>query len=87
MPVHTRHYHWVTCSAKVDNLLQPVCTTSSDAAFGEAEDIVQKALDTGWTRTSNGKDVLCPLHSQTASEKPARAPRKTAPAASDLPEQ
>lgn len=87
MPVHTRTYHWATCSAKVDNLLQPVCTTSSDAGFGEAEDIVQKALDAGWSRTANGKDLLCPLHSKEAVETPARAPRKSKAPAAELPEQ
>lgn len=78
MPVHTRNYHWATCSAKVDNLLQPTCTTSSDAGFGEVEDIVQKALDAGWSRTANGKDYLCPLHSKDAVDKPARSARKPA---------
>jgi hypothetical protein len=63
----------------VDNLLQPTCTTSSDAGFGEAEDIVQKALDQGWSHTANGKDLLCPLHSKESVEKPARV-RKTAAA-------
>ena len=79
MPLHTHQYHFLTCSAKVDNLLQPICTTSSAAGFGNAEDVAQAALDAGWSRTANGKDFLCPLHSKESVEKPARAPRKPAP--------
>lgn len=85
MPLHTRNYHWLTCSAKVDNLLQPVCSTSSDAGFGDAEDITQKALDAGWTRTGNGKDVLCPLHSKESVDPPAKAPRKPRATVADTP--
>jgi hypothetical protein len=76
MPQHTAHYHWVSCSSKQDNLMQPTCPMTSNADFGEIGPVIQKALDAGWTRTANGKDFLCPLHSKESVDTPARASRK-----------
>lgn len=76
MPINTHQYHFLSCSAKMDNLLQPICTTTSAARFGDQEIAVQQALDSDWSRTANGKDFLCPLHSKESVDKPARAPRK-----------
>ena len=79
MPLHTAYYHYIACSAKVENLLQPVCTTVSNAGFGDSEAVISSALSEGWSRTANGKEFLCPLHTKDAVDKPAKAPRKTAP--------
>ena len=81
MPQHTAHYHWLSCSAKVNNLQQPVCPTVSDADFGDLDTVVQAALEQGWSRTANERDFLCPLHSKLAVDAPARAPRKPRAAA------
>lgn len=79
MPLHTTHYHWLSCSAKIQNLLQPTCPAVSDAFFGDtAEEAISKILATDWTRTANGKDYLCPRHSKESVDTPARS-RKTRP--------
>lgn len=76
MPQHSRTYTWYSCSAKIDNLQQPVCTMVSTAGFDDGESVLERAFSEGWTRTSNGKDFLCPLHSKESVDTPARAPRK-----------
>lgn len=77
MPQHSRTYTWFSCSAKVNNLLQPTCQTSTAAGFEEPDAILESALADGWSHTANGKDVLCPLHSKESVEPPAPRPRKT----------
>jgi hypothetical protein len=85
MPQHTAHYHWLACSAKIQNLQQPICPAVSEAFFGETEEAISKIIATGWTR--NGKEFLCPQHAKESVDKPARAPRKAAAAPENLPEQ
>jgi hypothetical protein len=77
MPQHTAHYHWVSCSQKIQNLLQPICPAVSEAHFGDVEEALEKILASGWTRTANGKDFLCPQHSKESVDPPAKAPRKS----------
>jgi len=77
MPQHTAHYHWISCSTKIQNLIQPTCPAVSEAHFGDAEEALNKILASGWTRTANGRDFLCPQHSKESVEPPAKAPRKS----------
>lgn len=77
MPLHTVHYHWVSCSAKIQNLIQPTCPAVSDAFFGDTEEAIGKIMATDWTRTASGKDYLCPRHSKESVDPPAKAPRKS----------
>jgi hypothetical protein len=85
MPQHTTQYHWLSCSAKIQNLQQPICPAVSDAFFGDAEEAISKITATGWTR--NGREFLCPQHAKESVEAPARAPRKSKTPAAELPEQ
>lgn len=78
MPTHTAQYHWISCSAKTNNLFQPTCAQTSDADFGELDAVIASALQNGWSRTPNGKEFLCPMHKDSS---PARKVRNATPAA------
>jgi hypothetical protein len=79
-------YYDISCSGKLDNLVQPDCPARSAGGFNDTESVAQQAKTEGWTFP--GKRALCPMCSAKVApveEKPARAarPPKVAPAAPD----
>lgn len=66
-------YFALSCNAKVDNLVRPTCQAESDGMFSDAEAMLAKAKELGWTE--NGKGHTCPIHSAPTSGPSKRAPK------------
>lgn len=83
MPTESATYYWLSCSAKIDNLMQPRCTAVSEGVFDDADTMRKRALVAGWTSPTKTTD-LCPAHSSgirlPSEPRPARRPRADTPA-------
>lgn len=62
MPEESAVYHWLSCSAKVDNLVAPRCLARSEGVFDDRDTMRKRAQVAGWTSPSKAAD-FCPAHS------------------------
>lgn len=84
MSVETSHYHVLTCNARMDNLVNPVCTTRSQGKWHDLELLEKESEQLGWTKTPKGH--LCPAHSAEAAASQTVSPRSSKPKSKPSPE-
>lgn len=84
MPTESATYYWVSCSAKVDNVLEPRCLARSEGGFADLDTVRKRALVAGWTSPTKTADY-CPDHSRKSQiptdTNPGAAIRRPRPAA------
>lgn len=83
MPNESATYYWLSCSAKVDNLLEPRCQARSEGGFHDQDTVRKRAQVAGWTSPTKTTD-FCPAHSvaprsDSVVRGSLRSPRAAAP--------
>ena len=73
---HTAQYHYLICTARIDNIVEGTCGKRSPGKWHDGELLEKEMEQRGWTR---GKGWTCPECSTPAaaveSEKPKRQSR------------
>lgn len=78
MPTESATYNYLSCAAKIDNLLHPRCGFLSDGGWEDLDTVRKRALVVGWTSPTKTAD-FCPEHSRRSmsTETPAGTVRRT----------